>query len=148
MKHFLTFTLVVLTLLSCGLRIDSEKEDTIIGVYCGMCQGSCFQGYSITNDSVSSVSAKYYDKLDSTSRVRVSPEEEKKVRDLLKLLPADINEYERKYGCPDCHDQCGVYISLKSEGTEKIILIDPVEGKHPKELAPFVLGIRSLTFTK
>jgi hypothetical protein len=144
MRHFLTFTALALTFLSCGSSVNYQKREMIVGVYCGECRGDCFQGYTLTGDSVTKISAKFNDQLRSSSEAKASSEEAGQVNELLGLLPADINNYKGKYGCPDCHDQCGIYLSLKNNSRKTIIFIDPDEGKHPKELDAFVRAVNNL----
>ena len=53
-----------------------------------------------------------------------------------------------RYGCPDCRDQCRIYISFQNGNDKGIILIDLSEGGHPKEIDAFIKGVMNLSFCK
>jgi hypothetical protein len=144
MQHFLLLTALVLTLFSCGNSTYYKSQETIIGIYCGQCEGNCFQGYAISGDSILKVSAKYHDQLKAGDRMKASKEEAKQVRDLLKLLPSNLDKYQGTIGCPDCHDQCGIYLSWNNSTGMKAIHIDPDKDKHPQELDAFVSAMSDL----
>lgn len=143
MQSFLLFIVIIVTSLSCS-DTNFDNEETIIGIYCGECVGNCFQGYIIIGDSVTKLSAKYFDQLENNSKTKISVEEKNQVKNLLKFLPSNVEKYKGAIGCPDCHDQCGIYLSLKNKGKTTTILIDPDKEKHPKEFEKFVAGTKNL----
>ncbi|MGZ8536480.1 MAG: hypothetical protein ACXWV4_13175 [Flavitalea sp.] len=141
--YFLSLIVLIYILSSCS-HVERATGEITIGVYCGMCKGSCFQGYTISGSTVTRISAKYHDQLQNRISTSTAIEEAMRVKDILKSLPDDLRKYPQTIGCPDCHDQCGVYLSIKNRYGVSVIHIDPETGKHPKEFEAFIAGINSL----
>jgi hypothetical protein len=143
MKRFLLISILFLSLSfnSCSYN---EIDQITIGIYCGECPSHCFQGYTITGDSVVKISANYYNDIQNSSKTKISLEEARKVKKLRSLLPSNLSKFNETIGCPDCHDQCGIYVSYKTNSGSRVILIDPDEGKHPSEFNSFILELKEV----
>jgi hypothetical protein len=141
---YLIIISLALAVSSCAVTKATEQELTIIGRNCGMCRGTCFKGYQITGDTINVVEAASSDKLAYATLTKGSADDERQFRELLELLPSVTWPSSERIGCPDCHDQCGIYVYISKGSKIKTVMIDPDAGAVPKELAPFVTKAKML----
>lgn len=141
MRTVYILIIILGTILSCQ-NSEAPLEQATLGMACGICNGQCFQGFRISKDRVLKLSAPYFDELEKASTAPASPAEANAARQLLSLLPKGLEKYPDKIGCPDCADQCAIYISTQSSGRTKTIVIDPNE--HPVEFDSFVARVKAL----
>ena len=141
MRTVYILIIILGTIHSCQNSEAPLKESTL-GIACGQCGGQCFQGFKISKDRVLKLSAPYYNELEKAVTAPASSSEANAARKLLSLLPKDLEKYPDKIGCPDCADQCAIYISTQSSGGIKTIVIDPNE--HPAEFDSFVAEVKKL----
>lgn len=142
MKKIISSLLICTLFLSCSSR--TEVEWKVIGYCCGECSGSCFSGYYIEKESIYKISGKYCDNYDISNKTILEKNEFETVRNVLAKLPSDYVEFSGQYGCPDCRDQCAVFVSYKLDGNIKEIILDPDPGMHPKEFEEFVSAMLGL----
>lgn len=125
-------------------NVKQENYSIIIGFCCGECEGKCFQGYLISNDSVFKISGKYCDRIDRLNKVAADQNESIRVKEVLNSLPADFRKYEGTIGLPDTRDQCAVYLSFYNGYRWNKVIIDPDKNRHPEDLNRFVDKIQDL----
>lgn len=125
----------------CRTAAPSTTEYTI-GMGCGNCLGQCFTGFRIAGDKVVKLTSRYINDVDSAVESPASSSEATAARQLIVSIPKELDKYPERIGCPDCADQCAIYLSTRSAGKTKTIIIDPDD--HPSEFDTFVEGVRSL----
>jgi hypothetical protein len=123
---------------------QDENEYQIIGLCCGECIGSCFRGFFISHEVVYRIKGKYCDNFDTLNKQPVDKSLSDKVKLVLNELPSQLEKYHGKIGCPDCHDQCGIYLSFGNNNKYQQVIIDPDIDKHPDELKRFVQKVQEL----
>jgi hypothetical protein len=141
MRLFLSLSILI-AICSCKSDLKPSRP-VIIGFCCGECSGKCFRGYLISDTAVYEVEGTYCDNIDTSTKQRVNKTIENKVREIFGVLPPGYAKYQDTIGCPDCHDQCAVFISTGGIPGHRAI-IDPDNSKHPKELDEFVRRIWEL----
>ncbi len=107
----------------------AKAETLVFGTYYGMCAGNCVNIYQLTNNSLAKDdSAKYPSIAMNYSFIvkSVLPQSKYDVaKKLLNEIPAELYKAGNKtYGCPDCHDQGGLYIQIKSGTANLQYMID------------------------
>ncbi len=103
------------------------------GSYCGECAGTCFTVYKVTSDSLWIESDnKFFHLLGKDSIMQgfkgtgLSKEEQQKAVYVIKDIPDTLTKLNSlTFGCPDCADQCGIFLEFKIKGVFKRFLIDP-----------------------
>ena len=139
MKTILGLFFILLTITACRTVAPSTTEYTI-GMGCGHCMGQCFTGFRIAGDKVVKLSSRYINDVDTATESPASASEATSAKQLISAIPKDLDKYPERIGCPDCADQCAIYLSVKSAGKTKTIIIDPDD--HPSEFDAFVAGVR------
>lgn len=134
MRILILFAIPGILITSCSTASKSISSTTItsVGKSCGMCLGKCYNGYRLNSGTVERFSAERPDKMDSATIEKATAEEEKAFRELINLLPSNLDSYPDRIGCPDCHDQCGVQVVTSA----RTIVIDPAN--HPDEFKRFM----------
>ncbi|MBN2613564.1 MAG: hypothetical protein JXB00_18555 [Bacteroidales bacterium] len=127
MKHY-QIALILLIINACNHQVP--YSDTIfLGYYCGECAKNCAIIYKIdrtgvfadTTDSFFSNPDRYdYFSLHQGAEVKDLTYSD--FESIIKLLPDNLKKYPGIVGCPNCYDQCGIFISYKG----KDIRLDPV----------------------
>ena len=140
MRGLILILSLVIIITSCTTAGKSVSSNTItsVGVTCGMCLGKCYNGYRINEGVVEHFSADRPDKMDSALIEKVTVEQEKAFRNLVSLLPSNLDTYPDRVGCPDCHDQCGVRVVTAA----KTITIDPAD--YPAEFNAFMDKLKAM----
>ncbi|HEX2630981.1 MAG TPA: hypothetical protein VHM26_18320 [Chitinophagaceae bacterium] len=136
---FLSLILAV-TIISCTTTSKSASSTTVtsVGKSCGMCLGKCYNGYRINNGVVEQFSAERLDKMESAIIEKATAEQEKAFRELINLLPSNLDTYPDRIGCPDCHDQCGIQVVTST----RTIVIDPAD--YPTEFNKFMEKLKEM----
>jgi hypothetical protein len=136
-------TIITILIFQLFLSCTSSKETDwmVIGYCCGECHDKCFSGYYIEKDSIYKISGKYCDDVDISNKIVTDNEEYAKVANVADKLPNNYTNFSGTYGCPDCHDQCSIFVSFKLNGNITKIILDPDLGMHPEEFNDFVNGI-------
>lgn len=141
MKYLLI--IIGLSLLGCGIREDDPAE-IVFGVYCGECHKDCSTMTRVTADrsTVDTTYSFFYwlfegkkngGNYESLSNVGLSHKTHQLIKGILKEVPSNMNKYEERIGCPDCADDCGIYLRVENRQW----LIEPKEYTDP-ELSRFV----------
>jgi len=138
------FILLIISSCQFGGPKQDENDYKIIGVCCGECAGSCFQGFLISHEVVYKIQGKYCDNFDTMSKQPVNKRLSDKVKLVLNELPGQLTKYHGEIGCPDCHDQCGIYLSFGVNNKQQHVIIDPDSDKPPSELKEFVQRVQEL----
>jgi hypothetical protein len=136
--------LFILPAMISGCTIDGKKsvQETMIGIACGECEGKCFHGYRLTTAGVSKFTTIYLDDLDKAQWSKAMDFEAERVKKIVSLLPPNLEQYPSRIGCPDCADQCAIYIATQTEVGVKMIVVDP--SSYPKEFTAFVEEMKTL----
>jgi len=124
MRKLLVIGLLGLIALSCKKSTEKlEKGDFIVfGSFYGFCMGEeCREMYMITDE-------KLYEDVDDSSTdeyVELPSDLFAAVADLESAIPSELIEQpDSTFGCPDCHDQGGVYLKIKKDGLAQSWTID------------------------
>ncbi|GAA4345380.1 hypothetical protein GCM10023184_47290 [Flaviaesturariibacter amylovorans] len=128
--------MLLLSLLAGCRPSGAGSDETILGLACGMCDGNCFSGIRMRSGNMERFAAPRIGALDRARLSTASPEEAQRFNRLIKLLPPRLDRYPNRIGCPDCADQCTIYLSVPTASGNKTIELDP--NQHPPEFAPFV----------
>lgn len=131
MKRLLSlFAIAFLSLSACD-EASTEISDTdylIFGRYAGFCGGDCFSVFRV--DQINLVEDETSERYTGTTyefkpgRI-LSNDEYALAQELLKSIPAELLSSDKEvYGCPDCADQGGFYISFSYQGVEKNFRLD------------------------
>lgn len=124
MRAYIVILLAGLIVLSCKKSTEKlEDGDYIVfGSFYGFCMGEeCREMYLLTNE-------KLYEDIDDSSTdeyVELPSDLYADVVDLETAIPVDIKELpDSTFGCPDCHDQGGVHLTIKKDGVIQSWTID------------------------
>jgi hypothetical protein len=137
----LAVTMVLLIFSACnkgsgpGESADLSGDYFIFGNAFGECAGSCASFYRLGNGKLSPDSMSYYlrdrDFRFSSTRT-LSAADYKRAQYLWNHFPAELYKYSGTViGCPDCHDQGGMYIEMKKGSTVYYWEIDHDTDKQP-----------------
>lgn len=127
-----------------GCSESKSVERKIIGSCCGACYGDCFSGYLIENDVVFKISGKSCEDIHWDQKIKLNKNKSQDIQELFNKLPENYTDYSGTYGCPDCHDQCTIFISFKIADVVTEIFLDPDPNMHPSEFNEFIEGISNL----
>ncbi len=127
----------------------SPLQDTalIFGTYYGFCfpPDSCVHIYKLADGRVYKDTTHHYPHDTSSYRfLAIDTPHYQKVRELKKAFPRRlITDTATKLGCPDCRDQGGYYVALKTDKYEKRWLIDTDLDAVSPFLRPFLRKVDS-----
>lgn len=129
-KLFCLLSLFALSLYACN-DIETETADAdyvIFGRYAGFCQGDCFSVFRVnsTNLVEDETSERFTgdDYQFEPGRV-LSDTQYGLAKVLLTKIPAELLATDKTvFGCPDCADQGGFYLSFSLKGKSKSIRLD------------------------
>lgn len=129
---------------------DRTDYDSIaFGTYCGECNGQCFQGYYLKNDNVyriglpdNNLENVNFDTI--SDKTQLDKTESEKIQAILKLLPGNIESYNKTIGNPDNQDQCGISLFLDHKSHQTKIQIDMDKRNCPAKLSKFIEAVSSL----
>lgn len=151
LKLFPLLTIFIMVI-SCSSIVDKKVDYIIYGVVCGECSGHCATMYKVDNKFlVRDTSDNYFHnrtKLESgfisgDTLNKANFDEAKTLKE--KLPDILLTSSEEKYGNPDNHDQCGIYIQFKIGNQIKTFDIDTDLDKIPADLRDYVERIMKLT---
>lgn len=142
--------LAMLVFCSCSSTNRENIEYIIYGTFAGECVGHCATMYKLEETRVLvDTSDSFFDNYGRSIRFNTDTLEKQYVaqaqavkQQLPELL---LRSSSREFGCPDCHDQGGIFIELKSGSTIKRFYIDIELDKIPGELTDYVKLIRKTT---
>ena len=143
---FLILGLGILILSSCNkenTNTAAEMDYLIFGHFYGECIGeSCVQTYKITDTKLYVDLAKNYSGEDLNFQA-MSASKFNKVSNLRASIPEQLlDETEGVIGCPDCHDQGGLFIQYSNNGIIKSWRIDNSKDAVPMYLREFMNKVR------
>lgn len=124
MSRYIVIGLMGLMAISC--KKSSEKlEDAdyiVFGTFYGFCMGEeCREMYMLTNENL-------YEDIDDSNAdeyVELPTDLYADVVDLETSIPADLKALpDSTFGCPDCHDQGGVFLRIKKDDVDQSWTID------------------------
>lgn len=142
-----TFPIGLLALSLTFLTCEKEGEKPTLGVpeylifgrYALECESGCTEMYKLENGEL------YADDLDwglpeatSFQNTSLSTDQYTVAVVLQNEFPSDLLASEkRKYGCPDCYDQGGYYLSVRRNGTVDTWLLDTDNDEQSDEIIQF-----------
>ena len=114
--------------------IETDLEYILFGVYCGKCSGHCatMYKYNMRGDS----NTLHADTTDSFLKnnedviCQMQVHDSKQIelaKNVVEKIPNELlitREETKRFGCPNCADQCGIYFELKQKTAVKKFYID------------------------
>lgn len=149
MKLLYSLLLFVLLPVHFTHKQKAKVEYIVYGVYCGECFGKCVNLHELKGDtllesadttinSFIDYSRKGKDFKGKAINTRI-PLALKKIRDSIPLIL--LKSRSRTFGEPDSHDQCGIFLRIKTTDSVKDFYIDP-EIKSPPQLVHYIKMIK------
>lgn len=139
-------------IISCSDIKTNNIEYIVYGVYCGECSGNCATMYKLNRTCLikDTLDNYFYHKTKLDNGFINGDTLSKREFDLAKTLIDEIplllrTTWKSKYGNPDDHDQCGVYLQIKSKYGNRIITIDTDLENIPPELRDYTKRIMKIT---
>jgi hypothetical protein len=127
---------------------DRPGNYTIFGYYCGMCVKACNSFWLVDENGLfADRSGKFWE----TRDVRyfrgkgICGAEHEKTIALIKKIPVEftrLDKGERQVGCPDCRDQCGLYLQITNGIITRSVFLDPEASGEPKHIMQFISDLR------
>lgn len=130
MKSYILFaTFAVVALLSCKKEKQQIAETLVFSTYAGMCGGNCFHVFKLDNTKLQEDEIPEhltnYENYEFTATKTYNQAKYEAVKTLLNEIPAEFKGTTSiVYGCPDCHDQGGVFIQVITAGVTTYYNID------------------------
>ncbi len=118
-----------------------EKGDYLIfGHFYGFCGGEeCVETYILSGSELAENTSDNYGSLEGATYVNLSDELYAAVAELETSIPSELSALpDSTFGCPDCHDQGGVRVSLKKDDVIKTWRMDNDLDAIPAYLHDFV----------
>lgn len=144
MKKLLSFILLLFLFFACredgGIDLE-EDEYLIFGHYYGFCVGEeCVETFKLTNEKLYEDISDSYAGQGTFQFQELRADQFELVKDLINDFPEKLlDEESQTFGCPDCADQGGLYISFKDRGKEaKFWKIDQDKNQVPTNLHVFM----------
>ncbi len=130
MKYSLGFLqILVFTFCLIGCSKEKEQSDYIIfGKFYGMCGGDCFEVYKLKEGKLyeDTLVNYYMESFQFKSSQKRSIIEYQIAFDNLMEIPDELLQANSQdFGCPDCYDQGGYYLSFRKQGNTLNFIIDP-----------------------
>ncbi len=129
-----TYFVLMLVIASSMAQAQGKVDDVVFGIFCGKCTKHCATLYAYSSRDKNTL---YVDSTDSYFQQRDAPILcQTPVRDSTKIkwvqqLIADIpdellyrTELSRTFGCPDCSDECGIYMEFVNHQSRYRFYID------------------------
>lgn len=119
-----------LLLTSCKKEEKTTSADELVfGNFYGFCVDDCFNAFGINGQQLQRDTATHYLynylNYNFTGHITLHDSLHQQFSSLLSSIPAELfNHTEKTYGCPDCHDQGGVYVELNRDGVKRRFSID------------------------
>lgn len=98
---------------------NAKARKLVFGTYYGMCFGNCVNIYQLTETSLAKDDSAKYNTLSWTYNFTTTQvldvSKFNKAKDLLNQVPSEMLVNNNKtYGCPDCHDQGGIFVMIEN----------------------------------
>lgn len=142
---FSTLILVLFFSLSCGkeqeVKVTENNTDYLIfGHFYGHCTGeACVETFKLTKNKLFEDSNDEYSATEPFNFTELPSGKFEKVKELMDSFPVELlNEKEITLGCPDCHDQGGIFIQYSKNGSIKRWRIDQDKRDTPAYLHDFM----------
>jgi hypothetical protein len=131
MKYYYALLLIMATSMA---KAQLKVDNVVFGIFCGKCSKHCATLYAYSSQDQKTL---YVDSTDSYFQQRDAPiicqtpvHDSAKIQ-LVQQLIADIpdellyrTELTRTFGCPDCSDQCGIYMEFVNHQSRYRFYID------------------------
>lgn len=117
----LALILVTIFIVSCKKDTTPATNTLIFGTHYGECAANCVNIYKLDDanlqkDGVTQYMTNYTD-YNFTGTITLDVAKYETIKHLLNEIPPELLTTTNKaYGCPDCHDQGGLYIEVNKEG--------------------------------
>ena len=138
----MSFLLILLLFSSCDKSFDGMlegEEYLIFGTFYGECIGNCLIAYKIQENQLFEDDEDFgpFDGMNFKPDA-LSNEQFELAKLLLDDFPIDLLDSDKLvYGCPDCSDQGGVYLELKSDGLLRNWRIDMFNNEQSQEIVNY-----------
>ena len=140
----------MMTTISCSKEDDidmvkiNDTNELVFGYFFGFCQGpDCIKTYRLTRTDLFEDVNDVYPPASQSAQMPfdyqlISQEKFALVDGLLDEIPAELLEQESQiFGCPDCADQGGFYVSWTELGETQEWFIDMSQSEIPEYLHDF-----------
>lgn len=123
--------------------VNDPADELVFGTHYGFCQGDCFTVFGIDSQEVQQDTGAHYlynyQNYTFNGTVTLHDSLFAQVSHLLNEIPAELTTSDDKvFGCPDCHDQGGVYVEINSGDVKKRFDIDnDSTGDQSQEIIDF-----------
>lgn len=120
-----------------------RNESLVFGRFFGFCQGEkCIEIYRLQNEELAEDQNDYYVRSDtfySGDFQLLGMEKYKEVKDLREAIPSQLYQEDQiRFGCPDCADQGGIYLEIKSDNFHEFWILDQDKEQIPAYLHEFM----------
>lgn len=138
-KLILILSVVILTSCHKNENDINENDYLIFGHFFGECMGeTCIETYKLTSSKLYENQNDNYAHTDFNF-IELDNDKFNDVSDLSSFLPTELlNESDSTFGCPDCHDQGGLFISFFNDNELKTWRIDNDKNAVPSYLHDFM----------
>jgi hypothetical protein len=140
-KLFFVFSILLLFSGSACKKNSNKFDYIIFGKYFSECGGNCASFFRLTNNKL------YGDRMDyfmgakdiKFQKFALSSDNFRAAHILADSLPDFFKtETGQTLGCPDCHDQGGFYLEIRTSGNTRVFNIDPEVRRMPKEVMDYI----------
>jgi hypothetical protein len=124
----------------CGCDPPPKLGDFTFTKYHCLCQGTCINGFKIADDQLYRGSGALCLPNNLTFEATPLTQEKLVIADKLRdMIPADMLAHlDKTYGCPDCGDWGGYYVTLMVEGKKHTWYLDTQKDALDTEIRAFV----------
>lgn len=141
-KIVIFFVLIITTGFGCTVGEGPRPLTAgyfIFGTYAGECFGNCFTGFKMESGKIFRDDLNYfYGNELSFENSPMDQDAYDRASLLLDSFPDFLkNNPGQKYGCPDCHDQGGIFLQLGEGANATSWHLDVINGALPPELIPY-----------
>lgn len=109
---------------------NSEQVDQLIfGLAHGECIGKCFRVYQLNESKLyQDTTVNYlfdYEDFEFNAAYQLTNDKFEIAQNLLHEVPSELLITEnKKFGCPDCYDQGGIYVEIINESLNRRFVLD------------------------
>lgn len=139
-KLLFGFSILLLFSGSACKKNSNEFDYIIFGKYFSECGGNCASFYRLTSNKL------YGDRMDyfmgakdiKFRKFALSQDDFKTAQSIADSLPDFFKtDNSQTLGCPDCHDQGGLYLEIRNNGNTRVFNIDPEVRRMPQEVMDY-----------
>jgi len=135
-------------------KAQTNVEYVIYGTYAGECLGHCAHIFKFSNDTLLSDTSNdfleyHFGRIKNYvfKGIPLNRNRYLKAKKIMDSIPPFLFTTEtERFGCPDCRDQGGIYLQIKTKDALKTFTIDTDISIVPKELWNYVSLLRQSSY--